>query len=259
MLAGLAGRELPPTTPPKTCDPSTDNDDKKMAEPHICKCKCDSTMGTGELCNTTVPPNRYHLSRCKKPLRLDWARQNSLKHTFKHNCHEISCELAHHFERHHMPNKRFPSTISAWETFDKHIWNILVITLPTDGLAVLGYLQMQLWPNLCPIYIWDQHLRGLLYFTWIHIWGDCSIPQQHGITFHNIDQLESQYTSGVLYLQREWLGLDFETVWITIICGSSPMGLEQQMIFTRLILGLHPANERRRYKVTPSLIGRVPT
>ena len=24
---------------------------------------------------------------------------------------------------------------------------------------------------------------------------------------------------------------------------------------TRLILGLHPANQRRRYKVTPSLIG----
>ena len=26
-----------------------------------------------------------------------------------------------------------------------------------------------------------------------------------------------------------------------------------------LILGLHPANERRRYKVTPSLIGRAQT
>ena len=27
------------------------------------------------------------------------------------------------------------------------------------------------------------------------------------------------------------------------------------MHISRLILGLHPANERRRYKVTPSLIG----
>ena len=29
--------------------------------------------------------------------------------------------------------------------------------------------------------------------------------------------------------------------------------------YTGLILGLHPANERRRYKVTPSLIGRAQT
>ena len=28
---------------------------------------------------------------------------------------------------------------------------------------------------------------------------------------------------------------------------------------TELILGLHPANERRRYKVTPSLIGWAQT
>ena len=30
-------------------------------------------------------------------------------------------------------------------------------------------------------------------------------------------------------------------------------------IISGLILGLHPANERRRYKVTPSLIGWVQT
>ena len=32
-----------------------------------------------------------------------------------------------------------------------------------------------------------------------------------------------------------------------------------KMPFTGLILGLHPANERRRYKITPSLIGWVQT
>ena len=34
-------------------------------------------------------------------------------------------------------------------------------------------------------------------------------------------------------------------------------GAEYQV--TGLILGLHPANERRRYKVTPSLIGWAQT
>ena len=31
------------------------------------------------------------------------------------------------------------------------------------------------------------------------------------------------------------------------------------MVLTALILGLHPANERRRYKVMPSLIGWAQT
>ena len=33
----------------------------------------------------------------------------------------------------------------------------------------------------------------------------------------------------------------------------------EQINISGLILGLHPANERRRYKVTPSLIGWVQT
>ena len=201
---------------------------QEMVEPHICKCKCDSTVATGELCNTTVPP--HHLSRCKSPLRLDWVRENSLKHIFEHNCHDISRELASHFEWHHIPNKRFPTIISAWETFDKHIWNFLVISLLADGLAVLRYLQTQWWPILWPIYIYGASTWVVIIFH-MSRWDDCPIQQHHGISLHNIDQLESQYTSGVLYLQRGG-GAWFELLnsLDTTICGSSPMGLEQQMI-----------------------------
>ena len=35
--------------------------------------------------------------------------------------------------------------------------------------------------------------------------------------------------------------------------------MDQANAESGLILGLHPANERRRYKVTPSLIGWVQT
>ena len=35
--------------------------------------------------------------------------------------------------------------------------------------------------------------------------------------------------------------------------------IEKSQDISQLILGLHPANERRRYKVTPSLIGWAQT
>ena len=37
------------------------------------------------------------------------------------------------------------------------------------------------------------------------------------------------------------------------------LSCDQSSHMTRLILGLHPANDRRRYKVTPFLIGWVQT
>ena len=46
-----------------------------------------------------------------------------------------------------------------------------------------------------------------------------------------------------------------------ILKGDFPYSNEETVenIGTGLILGLHPANEKRRYKVTPSLIGWVQT
>ena len=39
----------------------------------------------------------------------------------------------------------------------------------------------------------------------------------------------------------------------------SALDLQTHSVPSGLILGLHPANDRRRYKVTPSLIGWVQT
>ena len=45
--------------------------------------------------------------------------------------------------------------------------------------------------------------------------------------------------------------------WVYILFALLP--LMNMLVSSWLILGLHPAHERRRYKVTPSLIGWVQT
>ena len=45
-----------------------------------------------------------------------------------------------------------------------------------------------------------------------------------------------------------------ENTYVALICQ-----IRQEYTIPVMILGLHPANERRRYKVTPSLIGWVQT
>ena len=50
----------------------------------------------------------------------------------------------------------------------------------------------------------------------------------------------------------------FELSWVIYVCFDSVMAVLRLPI-TRMILGLRSANERRRYKVTPSLIGQAQT
>ena len=52
---------------------------------------------------------------------------------------------------------------------------------------------------------------------------------------------------------------NFHRIWIAIENPLGKRGPTAQNNPTGLILGLRPANERRRYKVTPSLIGWAQT
>ena len=51
----------------------------------------------------------------------------------------------------------------------------------------------------------------------------------------------------------------FEIHFMYEIKAKSKALLPRKLTISELILGLHPANERRPYKVTPSLIGWVQT
>ena len=60
------------------------------------------------------------------------------------------------------------------------------------------------------------------------------------------------------YIMTNWV----ESEWDTVYQSVTPRGLFARVlcdIISGLVQGLRPANERRRYKVTPSLIGWVQT
>ena len=53
--------------------------------------------------------------------------------------------------------ERYPSVTSRQGHFVENVCSYVAITVPADGLV---YLQVQWWPGVGPVYIWDRHLNG---------------------------------------------------------------------------------------------------
>ena len=84
-------------------------------------------------------------------------------------------------------------------------------------------------------------------FTWVAVtWNDDRIPVRRSLFGHHGDMCYHMATTSSIFTARHHM-------------FSADPGAAWVIRESRLILGLRPANERRRYKVTPSPIGWAQT